>query len=171
MAIQSHNSRGGYTLLFAVLISSLVLALGLSILTISKKELLLSSAGRESQFAFYAADTGAECAMYWDFKGDFPYSNNPPASPVPRCNAQNLTVNYSQSGPSAAPVDTFTIVNVSLDQGALVTAPCATVTITKSYSVSGGVATLINTKIEGRGYNTCETSNPQKVERALRITY
>lgn len=65
----SRHSRG-FTLLFASLIASLFTALGLAMFTIAQKELSLSSIGRDSQYAFYAADTGAECATYWDLRYD-----------------------------------------------------------------------------------------------------
>lgn len=58
----------GFTVLFAALIASLVLTLGVSVFTIAQKQLILSSIGRNSQYAFYAADTGAECALYWDLR-------------------------------------------------------------------------------------------------------
>lgn len=58
----------GFTLLLAALISSVVLTLAGSIFTIAQKQIMLSSLGRDSQFAFYAADTGAECALYWDVR-------------------------------------------------------------------------------------------------------
>ena len=60
------KSNKGYTLLFAVLVSSVVLSIGISILTISKKEFLLSASAKDSTSAFYAADTGIECAAYYD---------------------------------------------------------------------------------------------------------
>lgn len=63
---QKFSSKAGYTLLFAVLVSALVLAIGISILNISKKEFLLSSGARESSIAIYAADSGIECAYYYD---------------------------------------------------------------------------------------------------------
>ncbi|MCB9805847.1 hypothetical protein H6775_01665 [Candidatus Nomurabacteria bacterium] len=56
----------GFTLLFAVLVSVLVLAVGASIISIALKQVILSGAGRDSQFAFYASNTGLECALYWD---------------------------------------------------------------------------------------------------------
>jgi len=40
---------------------------------------------------------------------------------------------------------------------------CATVTVTKSETTG--------TTIESRGYNTCDASNPRRVERGLRATY
>lgn len=62
------NNQKGFTVLYAVLVSSLVLAIGVSIFNIAFKQLVLSSQVRESQFAFYAADSGLECALYWDFQ-------------------------------------------------------------------------------------------------------
>lgn len=63
------SSKKGFTLLFAILISVLVLAVGTSMITIALKQVILSGAGRESQYAFYAANTGVECAVYWDLHG------------------------------------------------------------------------------------------------------
>ena len=67
--IFSKSKNNGYTLLFAVLVSALVLAIGVSILNTSRKELTLTAGARESEYAFYAADGGYECALYYDYKG------------------------------------------------------------------------------------------------------
>jgi Tfp pilus assembly protein PilX len=53
------RSQKGFTLLLAALVSTIVLALGAAIYGLVVKELALSSLGRDSQFAFFAADTGA----------------------------------------------------------------------------------------------------------------
>jgi len=58
----------GFTLLLASIAASIALSLGASIFSISQKEIKLSSIGRNSQFAFYAADAAAECALYWDMR-------------------------------------------------------------------------------------------------------
>lgn len=60
--------RSGFTLLFAMLIGSLLLAIGLSIFSIVFRELGLASITRDSSTALFAADTGAECALYWEFQ-------------------------------------------------------------------------------------------------------
>lgn len=57
----------GFTLFYAMLISSLLLAVGLAIFNITYKEFLLTTGVRESENAFYAADSALECALYWDF--------------------------------------------------------------------------------------------------------
>ena len=62
------RSKRGFALLFAVFIAGLMTTIGLAIFNITIKEVTLSGTGRESQFAFYAADTGAECALYLDTK-------------------------------------------------------------------------------------------------------
>lgn len=70
---QSRGGRAsaprGFVLLYAVVISTLVLAVGISIISIATKQVAISGLGRESQFAFYAANTGTECALFWDFHG------------------------------------------------------------------------------------------------------
>jgi hypothetical protein len=60
--------KGGFALLFSVLVSSLLLTIGLSIFSIALKELAISTASRQSIYAFYAADSGRECALYWDIE-------------------------------------------------------------------------------------------------------
>ena len=63
------QNNKGFTILFAVLVSTLVLSVGASVINIALKQLALSGSARDSQFAFYAANTGIECAAYWDFVG------------------------------------------------------------------------------------------------------
>lgn len=140
-------SQKGFTLLFAALAGSLLFSVGIAIANIAIRELALSSAGRESQFAFYAADSGAECALYWDIqKGIFD------GSPVPfRCAGKDITP--SQSGTTAS----FTV-RLADATGA----SCALVSIDKADG----------TKIESRGRNDCGTGdNPARVERAIRVRY
>jgi Tfp pilus assembly protein PilX len=69
------NQRRGVAILFAVLLVSTVLAISLTLLNITYRQLLLSSTVRESQLAFYAADSALNCARHWDsFRR---LSNNP----------------------------------------------------------------------------------------------
>ena len=68
--------KGGFALLFSVLVSSLLLTMGLSVLNISLKELAISTASKQSIHAYYAADSGREYAIYLDKKvgwGDSPF--------------------------------------------------------------------------------------------------
>jgi hypothetical protein len=72
------NTESGFTLLFASLVGALVLAVGMAILSITLKQLTLSSAGKATQQSFYSADAGIECALYLDRGGSsLDDSNNP----------------------------------------------------------------------------------------------
>lgn len=55
----------GFVLLYAVLVSGIVLGVGLSLIDIVAKQIILSSIARNSQFAYYAADAGKQCAYFW----------------------------------------------------------------------------------------------------------
>jgi Tfp pilus assembly protein PilX len=150
----------GFTLILAVLISSIVLAIGLAMFNISIKQTLLSYTARESHFAFYAADAGLECVQYWEYVNDwFNTSKSGPTDTI-TCNGGSVTVTYSTSGSNY--IRTF-----SLMLGAVPDSPCATVTVTKTNTPS--------TIMESRGYNVgdgpnCTSSNPKRTERAIRIT-
>lgn len=143
--------RAGFAMLYAVLVASLLLSIGLAIFNLTIKELLLSSLGRDSQFAFYAADTGAECALYWDFEEDAFAS-----STTSTINCAGIDIPNMGGGGYGVP-SVFTI-DFSPEPY------CTTVSVTKFKNPS-------QTKIESRGYNTCDVSNPRRVERAIRVTY
>lgn len=56
----------GIALLLSVIIISIVLAVSVGVSNIVSTEISLSNTGRQSQLAFYAADAGVDCAIYWD---------------------------------------------------------------------------------------------------------
>lgn len=99
------KNNQGFALLFSVLLSSLLLAIGLSIFNITLKELALSTATARSVNALYAADSGRECALYWDEK-----SENVPTVVVGStggtitCNGSNIVLAGSVSD-GATPVE------------------------------------------------------------------
>lgn len=98
--LRTRSSRG-FTLLLAALVASIVLALGSSIFSIARKQVTLSSIGRDSQFAFYAADTGAECALYWDIRHDA-FGSAAPGDPL-QCAGENLGEEVTAGSRSAPP--------------------------------------------------------------------
>lgn len=159
----------GFVALFAILISSVVLTISFGLLNIALKEVILSSSGRESQFGFYAADTGAECALYFDIKGVSPGGSIFPtstASTMPlsgfySCNNQDIistSINgagWNVSANSSAATSTFWFYVVPEKS-------CTRVDVAK-YGNS--------TKIDAYGYNTCNFSDPRVIERGIRVTY
>jgi hypothetical protein len=151
---KKQNKKTGFAILYSVLIASILLSIGLAIFNLTIKELLLSSLGRDSQFAFYAADTGAECAFYWDFNGNA-FSTSSPAVSI-NCGDDDRTITSNDLGGG---------VYERLFQMDFSPEPyCITVSV-KKYNAP------VKTVIESRGYNTCDKANPRRVERAIRATY
>ena len=61
MNISPFKNRG-FVLLYALLVASVVLVIGLTLSNIIVKQLIISSISREMNNAYYAANTGRECA-------------------------------------------------------------------------------------------------------------
>ena len=164
-----HPSDGGakapraFTLLLAVLIASVLIALGSAIFDIVSKEITLSSSGRESQFSFYAADTGIECALYWDLNSNVFSTTTVPASQVtcggiPATTTSKTITNPGTMSEQLKAQFTFTIGGVDQNR------PCATVILTRTYYPT-------RTILESYGYNTCNNANALQLERAIRVVY
>jgi Tfp pilus assembly protein PilX len=160
------SNKKAFTVLFAVIVSSLILALGLGIVAITMKEVKLSGAGRDSQVAFYAADSGLECAEYFDItQSAFATStSDEPVNPIV-CNVQNITV--TADGDGAAATSTFQMcMKYKDDKSCDTSKPCAEVTVAKY--IEGGVK---KTNIDSRGYNTCDPANQRRLERGYSVEY
>lgn len=76
------NKKRGFTLLLAALIASIVLSFAAAIFSIAQKQVVLASLSQQSQYAFYAADTAAECGLYWDVRFGFFSSSTPSVAVV-----------------------------------------------------------------------------------------
>ncbi len=58
----------GIAIYMAVTITAALVLVSFSVINLVVKQIGISGAARESQAAFYAADSGIECALYWDLK-------------------------------------------------------------------------------------------------------
>jgi hypothetical protein len=188
--------KRGFTIFFAVLVASLALAVGLSIYDILVREIQLSGIATQSQYAIYAADTGAECALYWDnqyktvspsdadgsaFATSSDYTVGDTANGttgVVTCNTQDIV----QAG--GFPAAAWSIVAPTYNQlggpplpqatttfylslGTSQKDPCALVTVAKNASQKGYPS---QTTVTAHGYNTC-TSGSDRLERVLQVSY
>lgn len=150
---KKESAQRGFTLLLATLMSALLLLLGAAIFSLIKKEIILSSLGRDSQLAFYAADTAAECALYWDVR------QNAFASSTPYTDA---TCDEESLGDLI-----FVAYDTPIDFEFEPNGYCARVSVTKR-------ATHPRTTIQSRGYSTSCANievSPRTLERAVRLTY
>lgn len=179
-------TKKGFSVLFATLIGSLVLAIGLAILSITIKQIKLSAAGRESQHAFYAADTGVECALYLDGGGNneqcssgiFPNEYGGEICGVSsfayyECLGKQL--NFGEGGAGSTDSlqvfdsgSNYVTTKVSVGEG---DSPenniCFDVFVTKETLDNGDKIT----EIESRGYSTCNEASSNRFERAIRVRY
>lgn len=184
----STPKKNGFTLLFAVLVSILILSVGASIINLAVKQIIISGSARESQFAFYAANTGIECALFWeinqiqvlglspeDTTRIFAYGNseelNDSQQAIVKCAEGSIydgisggktykvesTSGTIESGNAEGTTSFWIDFKDSNDIGLPY---CAYVIVRKN-----GGATII----DSYGYNTCDDSNPRRIERGLRV--
>jgi len=142
------SNQKGFVALFAVLVSSILLLMALSISGVAYKEQLLSVNAKSSQYSFTAADTGLECALYWDVKMGHYTSANSPASI--KCGDDT---NWPQLLSDISTPTYFAYelpVNANVNGNTV--AGCAVFSIDKDFD-SDGVGGGDSTKIESRGYN------------------
>lgn len=142
----SKKNKRGFALLFTVLVISVMLGIASGVSLNLVKNLILSSTARESQVAFYQADTAGECGLFASRYIDLDnlISNNTTFS----CGDLSLEV----SSPSSN--------KYVLSDSNVTTSPCFSIEIDK---------TSIPIVIKARGYNTCENANT--VERGIEISY
>jgi len=182
----------GFTIFFAMLVASLALSVGLVIYHLLIRSLALSQVATQSQYAIYAADTGAECALYWDLKyasiapsdadgsafatSSHYTSGGTGAGQAVVCNNQNITsasaITSFQNTPGntnagwsiVAPSATVATTTFWISMGTTALAPCAKVEVGKSGNPS-------QTTIISHGFNTCSTAGLVRLERALQVSY
>lgn len=146
------NREQGFTLLIAIVITATLLLVSTGIVSVAVKEAFLSASARESQHAFYAADTGIECAIYWDVRGIDGVSAFSTTTSGQTINCVGKAVTPTETGNDSTFTFDFTPDNPY----------CASVKVAKSGNL---------TIIESRGYNTCDPLNRRRVERAVRVGY
>ncbi|MEK7113292.1 MAG: pilus assembly PilX N-terminal domain-containing protein [Patescibacteria group bacterium] len=151
----------GFVLLYSMMLSAVLLTITLSVLNISLREIKFSTSGKETNDAFFAADTGAECALYYD-RPDIdrfvPPTNDPNvplncSRDIPLSNGSNNLWNYS-----------FQITDLGSDGNG-----CAKVQVLKDRN-----GPLIKTTITSKGYNNGGSScifDDFSVERLIKLTY
>ena len=180
------KSVSGFAVLFAVLLASFLITLGLSIFSVSLKEIMIVTSIRDSQIAYYAADSARECALYWDVKiGAFPACLNDSCditkkgidvstttTPTVSCNGNTpITLNFVKNGLTFNTRSADDLGNIYKDffdysttTGGVL--PVADLRITKQFNKD---TYTIKTTIETWGHNT--TVIGRRVERGISQTH
>ncbi len=149
--------RKGFAMLFAVLASSLLVTIGISIFNISLKEIQIATSERDSQTAFYAADSAEECALYWDIKmGAFPSCLDSACLAPSTSTTDTITCNGTSTTISFAKTDTYTYgatsSNFFMYSTTTVIAPTSGIIVSKQFFP--GSPDYIQTTINAQGHNT-----------------
>jgi hypothetical protein len=143
--------KKGFTLFIAMIVMATLLLVSSTIAALAVRGSFIYSTARESQKAFYAADSGMECALFWDVKS--PSGLSAFATSTVTDITCNNNAPYPVGGTDQSEFE------ISLTPSPL----CAKVIVTKLANGS--------TIIESSGYNTCDSSSPRRVQRSVRATY
>jgi len=171
----SMTGNKGFALFYALLVSSLALAIGAAIFDITLREIDLASAATQSQYAVFIADTAGECALYWDNKctgtgcnsngSVFATSSASTATPANSnfvCDGVDVTsstAGWAVSANASSATTTFNLTGITFHNQT----PCAFVQVVKS-------GTPVTTTVTAHGYNTCVAGVTQ-LERVFQINY
>lgn len=158
-----HQDQQGFIILFAIVVSAIMALVAAGIFSLSLKELELSTSSRESMEAFYAADSGLECAFYADLKSL--NLSGIQGGDVLDCFGEDVDV-------ESIDVDVF---GFTLEIDTPGGEACSQVLVRKSVELDD-VQNSLATEIISRGFNTCRNgvprvSDPFLVERRLRAWY
>jgi len=155
--IKNKNQKG-YAILFTVVIVSAISVITAGISNAAYKQLILSSLAKDSQSAFYQADTAGDCALYADRVEAVKTPPNIFTTRTFTCGGASLIVgNISTNGYTIYPTST---VSSSL-------APCFRIDVIKDITTPP----IIKTTIQAKGYNICNKTNLRTVEREIEINY
>ncbi len=144
--VRAHSkSEQGIALLFVVLLTSVLLLVAIEVTNISYKEVFFSIQARDSDRAFFAADTGMECGLYLDKTGTFPTSASGTA-PVPGT-CEGISIGPAPTADALGGLDFYQFM---IPVGSPVTS-CATVTIDKNIMLGSPAASY--TQVSSYGYN------------------
>ena len=159
------NKKTGFVILYAVIVASVVSLSGILLGNIIVKQIILSSIGRESQFAYYEANSVDECIENAVNRAQFGFFLSgleggqadffEEANPSFLCNVQNFDTNPPGEVGGDKVFD-------------LIVGECTDVrVILKEPDQLGDSAVLLRTK----GYNICEVDHSRRVEKVIYRDY
>ncbi|MDP9249382.1 MAG: LamG domain-containing protein [bacterium] len=151
MTKNSKNNKG-FVILFAVTLAAILLSIALGVVEIAEKEIRFRTSATATNHAFFAADTGIECALENNKSGETAFTDGGPGT------ISCLGGPVSLQGSSSP----WSFVLPGLGGGSA----CAYVTVTKNPPL---------TTVVSKGYNvgdsSCQSVAANRVERELRVVF
>ncbi len=138
------HARAGFVILFAITVASILLSIALAVAQIALKEGKVGTSARDTNEAFFAADTGIESVLFTDKGSSSPFV------------------------PAGGTAQTWNLVVSGLGNSG---AGCAKVAITKDNTTPPAVKTKVISKGYNIGDSSCASSNPTRIEREVEVNY
>lgn len=170
----------GFLLIYAVLISGIILTVGVGIIGTTLRTLQLASNGRESVRAFFAADAAVECVLHWDLAYDTEHVGGNPRTSTPFAtstastapspgiycvtNTNDISTSWQITEQTPTTATTKFDLRFVDGDGVSVNDPFAKVTVSKT---NGGG----NTEIIAEGFNSPDETYARRVQRTLKVSY
>ena len=180
----------GFVILFATVVSSIILMITTSMYNLSKKQVILSSYARESQRAFYVANSALECAFFNDIskfiiKTAFPMDADSNFTTKINCGGKTVIVTRltTNTGFGGEYTHSFVFRYPDLEDIESYNTGCAYVLVEKKKGDTIDGISAINTRITAVGYNVCkyddntkyidipDFDDPTLLERRISSTY
>lgn len=155
----------GFTLLIAIILTSIILSVGIALTDISYKQIELAATARQSQYAFYNADSALECALYYDSIDQFDYTNEPVGS--------NPTISSGQLSCEGQTFNYYGAADTGNGRSTTWIVPCAGDNTTGDGSASVTVVKKSSgqTGFYANGFNVCTALSSTRVERGEEAQY
>lgn len=134
----------GFVILFAVTLSAILLSIALGVANISLKEIKFGTSAKDTNNAFFAADTGIEKVLFNDRSSGSSYV------------------------PAPGTIQSWEVIILGLGSDG---ESCAKVSIEKDNSVPPLTKTTIISRGYNIGNDTCSSSNPDRIEREIEARY
>ena len=151
--IKINKTKSGFVMLYAIVLSSMLVSVTLGVMNISFKEIGFGTSGIDTNDAFFAADTGVECALYND---KITMNKFPVTGPATGINCAGVNI---------LPVFSSGVYNFVVPEFGNEGENCVKVTVDKSIPPT--------VSITSKGYNVgdllCDSSVPNYVERELKV--
>ena len=160
------KNKGGYAMLFTVVVVSAISVITAGLTNIAYKQLTLSSLAKDSQTATIWADTANECALFFEQVAIKHLLGQNPLTNEWTCGGINFKINWGEMDG----LNSYESGNYNYELSALddqPKQPCFEFSV-ESVQDENQVK---NVTIESSGFNICHKENIRAVERSYRINY
>jgi len=160
------KNKGGYAMLFTVVVVSAISVITAGLTNIAYKQITLSSLAKDSQTATIWADTANECALFFEQVAIKHLLGQNSLTNKWTCGGINFEIDWGDMGD----LESYEPGNYNYELSALddqPKQPCFEFSV-KSVQDENQVK---NVTIESSGFNICDKQNIRAVERSYRINY